>query len=136
MTILNKEMYAVPDGFDTVKEGITYGRLLEITYESSTTGTIRKANIVLPPNFDASKQYPVLYLLHGIGGDHNEWLGAEPVYVLSNLAAEGKAESMITVIPNVRARANDAGNPQDIYTLGHYKAFDNFINDLKEVIEW
>ena len=39
---------------------------------------------------------------------------------------------MITVIPNVRARANDAGNPQDIYTLGHYKAFDNFINDLKD----
>ncbi len=55
MTILNKEMYAVPEGFDTVKEGITYGRLLEITYESSTTGTIRKANIVLPPNFDESK---------------------------------------------------------------------------------
>lgn len=132
MTILNKEMFAVPQGFDTVKEGITYGKLIEITYESSTTGTTRKANIVLPPNYDESKQYPVLYLLHGIGGDHNEWLGAEPVNVISNLIADKDAVPMIAVIPNVRARANDACDPQDIYTLEHYKAFDNFINDLRD----
>lgn len=132
MAQFDKELFAVPEGFDTLKNGVTYGKIAEISYDSKTTGTTRKANIIFPPNYDAGKKYPVLYLLHGIGGDHNEWLGAEPVYVLSNLAAEGEAESMITVIPNVRARANDAGNPQDIYTLGHYKAFDNFINDLKD----
>lgn len=128
----NKELFAVPEGFDAVKEGVIYGKLMEISYDSKTTGTIRKANIILPPKYDENKKYPVLYLLHGIGGDHNEWLGAEPVNLLSNLVAEGKAKEMIVVIPNVRARANDAGNPQDIYTLEHYKAFDNFINDLRD----
>ena len=132
MTEKNKELFAVPEGFDTVKEGVTYGELKEITYNSKTTGTTRKANIILPPDYDENKKYPVLYLLHGIGGDHNEWLGAEPVNVLSNLVAAGDAASMIAVIPNVRARANDEGNPQDIYTLEHFKAFDNFINELRD----
>jgi len=127
-----KELFAVPKGFDTVREGVTYGWLKEITYYSKTTGTTRKANIILPPDYDENKKYPVLYLLHGIGGDHNEWLGAEPVNVLSNLITDGDAVSMIAVIPNVRARANDEVNPQDIYTLEHYKAFDNFINDLRD----
>ena len=131
MTEKSKELFAVPEGFDTVKEGVTYGQLKEITYNSKTTGTTRKANIILPPDYDENKKYPVLYMLHGIGGDHNEWLGAEPVNVLSNLMAAGDAVSMIAVIPNVRARANDEGNPQDIYTLEHFKAFDNFINDLR-----
>lgn len=132
MTMMSKEAFAVPEGFDEVKEGIVYGKLSEISYDSKTTGTVRKANIILPPDYDESKEYPVLYLLHGIGGDHNEWLGADPVTVLSNLIATGEAKEMITVIPNVRARANDEGNPSDIYTLEHYKAFDNFINDLRD----
>lgn len=127
-----KELFAVPEGFDAVKEGVTYGKLTEITYDSKTTGTTRKANIILPPDYDEEKKYPVLYLLHGIGGDHNEWLGAEPVNVLSNLMAEEDVVPMIAVIPNVRARVNDEGNPQDIYTLEHFKAFDNFINDLRD----
>lgn len=132
MAKLDKALFAVPEGFDTAKEGVVYGTLKEISYDSKTTGTMRKANIILPPKYDENKKYPVLYLLHGIGGDHNEWLGAEPVNVLSNLVAEGKAKEMIVVIPNVRARANDAADPQDIYTLEHYKAFDNFINDLRD----
>jgi len=132
MTMISKETFDVPEGFDAVKEGVVYGELKEISYESKTTGTTRKANIILPPGYDESKKYPVLYLLHGIGGDHNEWLGAEPVNVLSNLVADGDAVPMIVVIPNVRARANDEGNPSDIYTLEHYKAFDNFINDLRD----
>lgn len=132
MSIQNTKEYAVPEGFDTKKEGVVYGKLLEISYDSKTTGTTRKANIILPPDYDDNMKYPVLYLLHGIGGDHNEWLGAEPVNILSNLIAEKTVVPMILVIPNVRARANDEGNPQDIYTLEHFKAFDNFINDLRD----
>ena len=125
------EDYKVPEGFDAVKDDVVYGKLYEISYDSKTTGTTRKANVIIPPDYDENRKYPVLYLLHGIGGDHNEWLGAEPVTIVSNLIAERKAVPMILVIPNVRARANDEGNPQDIYTLEHYKAFDNFINDLR-----
>lgn len=127
-----EELFAVPQGFDAVHEGVTYGKMIGITYNSKTTGTIRKANVILPPEYNENEKYPVLYLLHGIGGDQNEWLGAEPVNVISNLVAGKEAVPMIVVIPNVRARVEDAGNPQDIYTLEHFKAFDNFINDLRD----
>lgn len=115
------------------KEKITtYGTLKTICYDSSTTGTTRKANIILPSGYTSEKEYPVLYLLHGIGGDHTEWLEGDPVNVIGNLAAEGKIPETIVVMPNVRARANDAGNPPDMYDVSHFAAFDNFINDLRD----
>ncbi len=123
--------YDVPEGFDKVREGVNYSKITEIEYPSQTTGTNRKANIILPIDYSEEKKYPVVYFLHGIGGDHNEWLYGEPAAVLGNLWAAGEAKDMIVVIPNVRARANDEGNPADIYTLEHYKAFNNFINDLQ-----
>ncbi len=125
-------MYEVPEGFDAEKEGVVYGEMVEITYESATTQTTRKANVILPPDYSEDKEYPILYLLHGIGGDHNEWKGGMPVNVVSNLIADKEAPEMIVVMPNVRAREKDGGNPQDIYSLEHYKAFDNFINDLRD----
>ncbi len=125
--------YDTPDGFDRKRSSVTtYGTLKTISYDSTTTGTTRKANIILPSNYSPEKEYPVLYLLHGIGGDHTEWLGGNPVNVIGNLVAEGKAPEMIVVMPNVRARANDAGNPGDIYDVKHFAAFDNFINDLRD----
>ena len=92
---------------------------------------MRKANIILPANYTESKQYPVLYLLHGIGGDQNEWLkGATPEIIVGNLTAKEQAKEMIIVIPNCRARANDSATTE--FTLEHYAAFDNFINDLRD----
>lgn len=124
------QTYTVPDGFDQAKENVTYGTLSVISYDSTTTGTKRKANVLLPANYSVDKKYPILYLLHGIGGDHTEWLGGNPKYVVGNLIANGLAKDMIVVMPNVRARANDKANPSDIFSIDHYRAFDNFINDL------
>ncbi len=124
--------FEVPLKFASFQKGTLYAKMQEITYESKTTGTTRKANLILPYGYTEEKEYPVLYLLHGIGGDHNEWKGGEPVNIISNLVSAGETREMIVVIPNVRARANDAGNPGDIYSKAHYEAFDNFINDLKD----
>lgn len=125
--------YDTPANFDKKNSSVnTYGTLSTISYNSTTTGTTRKARVILPAGYSTDKKYPVLYLLHGIGGDQNEWLGGEPVNVIGNLIAEGKAKDMIVVMPNVRARANDAGNPSDTYTQEHFAAFDNFINDLRD----
>lgn len=120
-----------PEGFDDKRDGVVYGKMEYCTYPSETTGMERKCFVILPADYDESKTYPVLYLLHGIGGDHSEWLGGRPDVIIGNLAAEGQAKDMIVVIPNVRARANDTANPSDIYTSAHFAAFDNFINDLK-----
>ena len=126
------DLYAPEEGYDTRREDVTYGKMQLNLYHSKTTGQDRRCWVLLPPNYNAEKAYPVMYLLHGIGGDHSEWLGGTPDVVIGNLIASGQAKEMIVVIPNVRARAKDAGNPSDIYSPAHFAAFDNFINDLRD----
>jgi hypothetical protein len=64
---------APPTGFDTRRDGIDRGKLETIEYVSTTVGVKRKARVYTPPGYSKDKKYPVLYLLHGIGGDENEW---------------------------------------------------------------
>lgn len=68
-----------PTGFDVVRQNIPHGKIDTIRYPSKTVGTIRRALIYTPPDYSKKKKYPVLYLLHGIGGDEKEWLnGGHP----------------------------------------------------------
>ncbi|HET6422285.1 MAG TPA: alpha/beta hydrolase-fold protein [Planctomycetaceae bacterium] len=101
--------FAVPSaGFDQKREGIAHGKLEMIEYESKTVGTTRKMNVYTPPGYSTEKKYPVLYLLHGIGGDETEWERyAHPEILLDNLIANSKAVPMIIVMPNGRAQKND-----------------------------
>ncbi len=62
-----------PDGFKTVRDDIPHGKLEMIEYDSESVGTQRKMYVYTPPGYSADKKYPVLYLLHGIGGDETEW---------------------------------------------------------------
>ena len=118
------------------QDGVEYGEMVEIEYESSVTGTTRKANVLLPAGYieGDGKQYPVLYLLHGSEGDHNEWKKGDPKFVVGNAIYSGEAEEMIVVMPNVRARANDGPVSLQDDTLENFKAFDNFINDLQQCL--
>jgi enterochelin esterase-like enzyme len=75
-------------GFDLVQETIPHGKIDTIAYHSTTVDSKRKAIIYTPPGYSKKKKYPVLYLLHGIGGDEKEWLnGASPQVILDNLYA-------------------------------------------------
>ena len=97
-----------PAGFNTRREGVPAGRIESFEYDSAVTGTRRKANVYLPPGYSADRKYPVLYLLHGIGGDETEWIRfAHPDALLDNLIADGNAVPMIIVIPNGRALPDD-----------------------------
>ena len=116
------------------QENVEYGEMVEVEYESSVTGTTRKANVLLPAGYTTEKQYPVLYLLHGSEGDHNEWKKGDPKYIVGNAIASGEAKEMIVVMPNVRARANDGPVSLQDDTLENFKAFDNFINDLQQCL--
>jgi enterochelin esterase-like enzyme len=119
-----------PAGFDQPRTGIATGRLDSISYPSATVGTVRKALVYMPPGFSKNKKYPVLYLLHGIGGDEKEWLkGGKPQVILDNLYAEGKLKPMLVVMPNGRAMKDDraVGN---IYSPEKVEAFANFEKDL------
>ena len=125
------DLGAPPEGFDQRTEDVAYGKVVYHTYLSKTTSNIRKCYVILPPDYDADREYPILYLLHGIGGDHNEWMGGKPDVIIGNLKAAGQARDMIVVLPNVRARTNDRVDSRTMYSPEHFAAFDNFINDLQ-----
>lgn len=81
---------------------IPHGSVARTWYPSVTFKTSRRLTVYTPPGYEESKtRYPVLYLLHGSGGDEEAWttLGAVP-RIVDNLIAEGKAEPMIVVMPN------------------------------------
>lgn len=119
-----------PVGFDSLRADIVHGKIDTITYASKTVGTKRKAVVYTPPGFSKRKKYPVLYLLHGIGGDEKEWLNeGKPQIILDNLYAEGKLHPMIVIFANGRAMKDDraVGN---IFDSARVKAFDTFEKDL------
>ncbi|ATP57431.1 hypothetical protein CPT03_13595 [Pedobacter ginsengisoli] len=123
-----------PDGFDRPQVGLEHGKIDTIHYESKTVGKTRTALIYTPPGYLKTKKYPVLYLLHGIGGDEFEWLrNGRPEVIMDNLYANKKAEPMIIVLPNGRAMANDraTGNimaPDKVQAFAHFE--DDLIKDL------
>ena len=81
---------------------VAHGTVSKIWYESPTAGLTRRLTVYTPAGYEKSKKkYPVLYLLHGIGGDENAWseLG-RAAQILDNLIAQGKAEPMLVVMTN------------------------------------
>jgi enterochelin esterase-like enzyme len=119
-----------PQGFDSLRADIAHGKIDTVRYESKTVGTTRKAIIYTPPGFSKDKKYPVLYLLHGIGGDEKEWLnGGKPQVILDNLYAEHKIEPMIVVMPNGRAMKDDRATG-NIMAPDKVQAFATFERDL------
>ena len=117
-----------PAGFDQKRDGIPHGKLEVVEYDSKFVGNKRKAQVYTPPGYSADTKYPVLYLLHGIGGDENEWTrGGHPEIILDNLIADKKAEPMIIVMPNGRAQTDDRPGPN---AMGTAPAFGKFDKDL------
>lgn len=128
----SKEPFVVhaPIGFDQLNPAVPAGKVEAVSYNSKTVGTVRKATIYTPPGFVKNKKYPVLYLLHGIGGDEKEWLnGGNPQIILDNLYAEGKLQPMIVVMPNGRAMKDDSASG-NIMAPDKVQAFADFEKDL------
>ena len=94
-------------------------------YDSSILGINRRLTVYTPYGYEAKanakKKYPVLYLLHGAGGDEEAWSSmGRAAQILDNLIEQGKAQPMIVVMPN--------GNPnqQAAQTLGLRTSSINF----------
>ncbi|SFV13262.1 alpha/beta hydrolase [Pseudoduganella namucuonensis] len=123
---------AAPAGFADTLPGVAQGRVEEFGYESPVTGTRRKASVYLPAGYTPERRYPVLYLLHGIAGNQDEWRGyVRANTILDNLIAGGKAPPMIVVMPNGRALADDRPPPAEgLFTPGHVEGFAKFEREL------
>jgi enterochelin esterase-like enzyme len=128
-----------PAGFDSYKSDIAHGESVVVSYYSSTVGIDRQTRIYLPPDYTTDSTYNVLYLLHGIGGDINEWYNyGSPHYILDNLYAEGKIDPMVVVLPNGRAMVDDSPG-SNIFAEDKIAGFANFefelIKDLVPFID-
>lgn len=119
-----------PDGYDVLRKDILQGKIDTIEYPSATVGTNRRALVYTPPGYSKNKNYPVLYLLHGIGGDEKEWFtNGQPQVILDNLYADKKIVPMIVVLPNGRAMKDDRATG-DIFDKDKVEAFSVFEKDL------
>lgn len=98
---------------------VPHGNVSKVWYDSPTLKTSRRMTVYTPAGYDKGGRYPVLYLLHGAGGDEDAWteLG-RAAQILDNLIAEGKAKPMIVVMPNGNANCDAAPGEWD---KGMYK---------------
>ena len=114
--------FIIGDGIadDYMVHKVPHGTIKKVWYPSSLPGMDkRRMTVYLPPSYDANKQkrYPVLYLLHGSGGDENSWGDCGRAFqILDNLIAEGRCKPMIVVMPNgnvnlAAAPGEDPNNP-------------------------
>jgi enterochelin esterase-like enzyme len=126
-----------PKSFNVKRENIPHGQLEMVSYESKSVGATRKMQVYTPPGYSKEKKYPVLYLLHGIGGDESEWRRfASPDVLLDNLIADGKAVPMIVVMPNGRAQKNDRAEGDVFKSAPAFAAFEqDLLKDLSPAIE-
>ena len=88
------ELYKVND--------VPHGTVARRWYDSPTLGMQRRVTVYTPAGYETSRAaYPVLYLLHGMGGDEEAWSAlGRTAQILDNLIAEGKARPMIVVMTN------------------------------------
>lgn len=97
----------------------------------------KHANVYLPYGYEEGKQYNVLYLMHGIGGDENEWGmtgGTSQVKIMmDNLIYNGDIEPFIVVTPNGRSGADFANKSSDYNSF--YEFGKELRNDLIPYIE-
>jgi enterochelin esterase-like enzyme len=126
-----------PAGFDKESKDVPHGKLEMVSYDSKSVGTKRKMHVYTPPGYSRDKKYPVLYLLHGIGGDETEWQRfAKPSIVLDNLLAKGKITPMIVVMPNGRAQKNDRAEGNIFASAPAFAAFEkDLLSDVIPAIE-
>lgn len=115
---------SIPSKYSAVRNGEGAGTVKSISYtahDSSNGRTYtKKANIYLPANYSPDKKYSVLYLLHGIGGNENEWgmtgNNSQVKAIMDNLSYYGDIDSFIVVTPN--GKASQSGSTDSFYSFG------------------
>lgn len=98
-----------------VVNDVPHGTVTKLWYPSPSLKMTRRMYVYTPAGYEDSKEkYPVLYLLHGGGGDEDAWTSlGRANYILDNLIAEGKAKPMIVVMANGNYDQNAAITEKD-----------------------
>lgn len=115
----------------------SYGTVTHYTYYSSTINKDKPVNVLLPPNYDKSKKYPVLFVLHGIGGNENNMVNGMGVQeVIADAVSNRGVKDMIVIFPQMFTSATKSGWDNQ-FNMENTRAYDNFINDIvDDLIPW
>ncbi len=119
--------------FISPQEGREYGTVETLDYYSTTSKKNKKASIVLPTGYTPEKQYPVLYLLHGMGGNYRSWLDMGADYVVWNAHYDVDAAEMIVVIPSVFT-SEQYNSEENLNFMQISHAYDQFIDELENIL--
>lgn len=130
------------DYADLYKECPKPGNVEHVWYYSAENDMTRRMYVYTPAGYskNSSKKYPVLYLLHGGGGDEDAWstLG-RTCQILDNLIAQGKAEPMLVVMPNGNPNqyaAQTLGIPVNQHTKQYASGFDNYTSLVADIVPY
>lgn len=126
---------------DVYAESSQPGNIEHVWYYSAENQMTRRMYVYTPAGYDPNnkkQKYPVLYLLHGGGGDEDAWstLG-RTCQILDNLIAEGKAEPMLVVMPNGNPNqyaAQTLGIPVNPNTKTYASGFDNYSSLVDDIV--
>ncbi len=124
ITAYNAQMETNEDGivvdmsanpyFTKKQIGFKYRAPITITYPSEITGTDRHAMVFLPADYDENKEYPVLYLLHGLDGSHRTWRNKSADIILQNMYYFDGVPEMIVVCPNSAVNEDESTDDLEI----------------------
>ena len=121
-----------PRGFDARDASIPHGKVdVSVSYPTRNYG-MQKVTVYTPPGYSTSQKYPVVYLLHGIGGNEVAWVGGTDEgnadNVMDHLYSKQLAKPMIVVMPD--------GNIDGAEISRRFAAFgDVLLNDLIPWVE-
>jgi enterochelin esterase-like enzyme len=127
---------------------VPHGTLSKVWYQSPTLNLERRLYLYTPPGYENSKEkYPVLYLLHGGGGDEDAWatLG-RACQIMDNLIAQGRARPMIVVMTNgnpdeaaapgaAPPKMEDPGTGEGISGMGSGRFEESLVKDVIPFVE-
>jgi len=97
-------------------QNVPHGTVAARWYDSPGNNRIRRMMVYTPAGYEKNNaKYPVLYLLHGVGGDEEVWTGSgRAAEILDNLIAQGNAKPMIVIMTNGNVSQEAApGNGSD-----------------------
>ena len=105
------------------------GKIETITYYSESWGAERSAQVYTPYGFTVVKEYPVIYLIHGIGCDSTQWVSMGVQNMFDNMIANGELEPFIAVFPSVIPTGGlDPNTLSDI----NIQAFVTFVEEFEK----
>jgi enterochelin esterase family protein len=111
-----------------------------LEYQSESIDKTREALVYLPPGYDGSTdRHPVLYLLHGAGGDENIWPDRmQANVILDNLIADGELDPLVVVMPHGftnRMPTDDRPRVAGAYKTEMEEFAVDFVSDLVPLVE-